>query len=148
MEVEWDEICREPKAERIVPVYHKTDILVLQAVLLDTFNPWAGNGSCVEEIWEHFKDLILEAIKRYVPQKIPSKNQNPEYYNKEVKRLKLKVRKMYNKRKFGHPYQAELKRLSKELQVATKKTQETFLRSVLQNEGRCWTELYKYVKTA
>ena len=30
--------------------------------------------------------------------------------------------------------------------VAKKKAQETFLRSVVQNEGRCWTEFYKYVK--
>jgi len=53
---------------------------------------------------------------------------------------------MYNKRKFGQPYQAELKRLSKELLVAKKKAQEIFLRLVLQNEGRYWTEFYKYVK--
>ena len=81
-----------------------------------------------------------------MPQKILSKNPDPEYYNKEVKRLKVKVRKMYNMRKFGQTYQEELKRLSKDLLVAKKKAQETFLRSVLQNEGRCWTEFYKYVK--
>ena len=74
-----------------------------------------------------------------------SKNPDPEYYNKEVKRLKVKVRIINNMRKFGQTYQEELKRLSKELLVA-KKAQETFLRSVLQNEGRCWTEFYKYVK--
>ena len=32
---------------------------------------------------------------------------------------------MYNKRKYGQPYQAELKRLSEELLVAKKKAQET-----------------------
>jgi hypothetical protein len=53
---------------------------------------------------------------------------------------------MYKKRKFGQPCQAELNRLSNELLVEKKKTQETFLRSVLQNEGRCWTEFYKYLK--
>jgi hypothetical protein len=53
---------------------------------------------------------------------------------------------MYNKRKFGQPYQTELKQLSKELLVAKNKIQKTFLRSVLQNEGGCWTEFYKYVK--
>jgi len=55
------------------------------------------------------------------------------------------VRKMYNKRKIAQPYHEEMKRLSKELLVA-KKAQETFLRSVLQNEGRCWTEFHKHVK--
>jgi hypothetical protein len=53
---------------------------------------------------------------------------------------------MYNKRKLGQPYQRELKRLSKELLAAKKKAQETFLRSVLQNEGRCWAEFYRYVR--
>jgi len=53
---------------------------------------------------------------------------------------------MYNKRKSGQPYQAELRRLSKELLVTKTKARKTFLRSVLQNEGRCWTEFCKYVK--
>ena len=53
---------------------------------------------------------------------------------------------MYSNRKLGQPYQRELNRLFKELLVAKKKAQETFLRSVLQNEGRFWTEFYKYVK--
>jgi len=34
---------------------------------------------------------------------------------------------------------------TKELLVAKKKAQETFLRSALQNEGRCWAEFCKYV---
>jgi len=58
--------------------------------------------------------------------KILSESMDPEYHNKEVKRLKVKVRKIYNKRKFGQPYQAELNRLAKELPVAKKKTQENF----------------------
>jgi hypothetical protein len=53
---------------------------------------------------------------------------------------------MCSKRKFRQPYKAELKRLSKKLLVAKNKAQETFLRSVLENEGRCWTGFYKYVK--
>jgi len=145
LEVEWDEISRETKVERIVPVYHKIDVLGLQAFLLENFRLWSGNGSSVEDIWESYKDIIFEGIKRYVPQKFLSKYSDPKYYNKEIKWLKVKVRKLYNKRKFGQLYQRELKRLSKGLLVV-KKAQETFLRSVLQNEGRCWTEFYKYVK--
>jgi len=77
MEVEWEEICREPKVEIIVLLYHQTDILGLQAFLRDKFNLWAGNGSCIEEIWKNFKNIIFEGIKRYVPQKILSKNPDP-----------------------------------------------------------------------
>ena len=68
-EVERGEICREPKVERVVLVYHKRDILCLQAFLREMFKLWAGNGSCKEEIWKSYKDIIFESIKRYVPQK-------------------------------------------------------------------------------
>jgi len=44
---------------------------------------------------------------------------------------------MYNQRKSGQPYLAELKRLPKELLVGKIKAQETVLLSVVQNEGRC-----------
>ena len=115
MEVECGENCREPKVERIVPVYHKTDVLGLQDFLRGKFKLWAGNCSCVEEIRRSCKGIIFKDIKCYIPKKkILSKNPCPEYYNKEVKQLKVKVRKIYNKRKFGQPYLADLKRLSKE----------------------------------
>jgi hypothetical protein len=143
LEVEWDEICCEPQVERIVSLYHKTDVLGLQAFLREKFKLWAGNGSCVVEIWNSYKDIIFEGIKRYVPNKTLSKNPDPEYYNREVKRLKVKVRKVYSKRKFGQHYQAAVKRLSKELLVAKKNAQETFLRWVLQNEG---SDVCKYGK--
>ena len=53
------------------------------------------------------------------------------------------MRTMYNYTKFEQHYKAEMKYLYKELLVARKKVQETVLLSVLQNEGRCWTELNK-----
>jgi len=68
-EVEWDEVCREPKVEIIVPLYHKRDVLGLQAFLLEKFNLWAGNGSCVEEIRKNYTDIIFEGLKRHVPKK-------------------------------------------------------------------------------
>jgi len=52
--------------------------------------------------------------------KILRKNPDPEYYNKEVKQLKVKVRRVYNKRKLGKRHQVEMKRLSKELPAAKK----------------------------
>jgi hypothetical protein len=62
-----------------------------------------------------------------------------------VKRLKVKVRTAYNRRKLGEHYQAELKRLSKKLLTAKRNAQETFLSSVLQNEGKFWSEFYRFV---
>ena len=101
MEVEWGEECHKPQAERLVPVYHKTNVSGLQSFLRDKFPSWASNGSCVEDIWKRFKEIVFESIDRYVTHKILRSNPDPEYYNKELKRLKAKVRGVYNKRKLG-----------------------------------------------
>jgi hypothetical protein len=63
-----------------------------------------------------------------------------------VKRLKVKVRKAYNRRILGHQNREELKRPSKQLSLAKENVQGSFLRSILKNEGKGWTEFYKYVK--
>jgi hypothetical protein len=47
---------------------------------------------------KRFKEIVLES---FVPHKIQRKNPDPEYQNREVKRFKVKVRRVYNKRKFG-----------------------------------------------
>jgi hypothetical protein len=62
-----------------------------------------------------------------------------------VKRLKVNVRRAYNRRKLGEHYQAELKRLSKKLLTAKRIAQEIFLMSVLQNEGKSLSEFYRFV---
>ena len=76
--------------------------------------------------WQSYKDTNLEGTKRYVAQKIVSENPDREYYNEEVKRLKVKVREMYSKREFGLPYQADRKRLSKGLLGVKKKIRKHF----------------------
>ena len=53
---------------------------------------------------------------------------------------------MYNSSKLVEQYLAELRRLSKELLVAKKTAKGKLLRSVLQNDGRCWAEFCKYVR--
>jgi len=73
---------------------HKTDVLGLQTLLRDKFGIWASNGSCVQEIWNNFKEIVSECSEHFVPHKILRKNPDPEYYNKKVKRLKKKGQKV------------------------------------------------------
>jgi len=81
-----------------------------------------------------------------VPHKTLSKNSDPEYYNKEIKRLKSKVRKEHNGRKLGVHCTEKLKHLSKQLLATKKSAQGAFLKSILSKEGNCWSDFYKYVK--
>jgi hypothetical protein len=81
-------------------------MLGLQQFLSDKLSIWANNGSCVEDVRKNFEDIIFEGVERFVKHKILKPNPDPEYYNKEVKRLNVKVRRAYNRRKLGERYQA------------------------------------------
>jgi hypothetical protein len=81
----------------------------------------------VQEIWNNFKEVVSESIEHFVPYKILRKNKDPEYYSKDFKRLKIKVRKAYNRRKLGEHHLRELKQLSKQLLAAKETSKETFL---------------------
>ena len=105
----------EPQQKWSVPAYHKTDVIGLQTFLWDKLTTWANNSSCVEDIWNKFKDIIFEGVERFVPHKTLKRNPDPEYYNREVKHLKVKVRRAYNRRKLGEHYKQELRRLSQKL---------------------------------
>jgi len=92
----WVERGLENHEKRLIPIYHKTYVLGLQNFLWDKLPTWASSGSCVEDIWIKFKDIVLDGIERFVPHKILKQNPDPEFYNKEVKGLKRRVRKAYN----------------------------------------------------
>jgi len=146
LEVEWKDTCTEPKVERVVPVYNKTDVSDLKPFLRDKFVVWASNGSNVNEIWNNFKNIVYESIECFVSHKTLRKISDPEYYNKEIKRLYSKVRKEYNRRKLGAHCTDKLRQLSKQLLAAKKSVQEAFLKSILSKEGKCSSDFYKYVK--
>jgi len=52
------------------PSASQTDVLDLRTLLRDKFGMWANNGSCVDEIWNNFKETISECIERFVPHKL------------------------------------------------------------------------------
>jgi hypothetical protein len=98
------------------------------------------------EIRNNLKNTINKCIERFVPRKKQKKNSDPDYYNKEIIRLKLKARKAYNRRKLGVHYPEELKQLSKQPLAAKKTARGAFLKSILSKEGKCWSEFYKHVE--
>jgi hypothetical protein len=81
----------------------------------------ADNGGCVEEVSNNFKSIILQGIQRFIPHRILRINADPDYYNKKVKKLKVKVRKVYNRIKSEQQYREGLKLFSKQLLLAKKK---------------------------
>ena len=84
LDVKWAEKGFVTQEKRLVPAYHKTNVLGLQQFLRDKLPTWANNGSCVEDI-EKLQGHSFLGVERFVPHKILKPNSDPEYYNKEVK---------------------------------------------------------------
>jgi hypothetical protein len=63
----------------------------------------------VEEIWEHFKEVVFESIDHFVPHKILKIILILNVRMLRVKWLEVKFRKVCE-RKLGQQYQVELKR--------------------------------------
>jgi hypothetical protein len=69
LEIKWEENYCRPQEERLVPVYHKANVLGIQIFLRDRFAIWASSGRRVEDVWNNLKNIILESIERFVPHK-------------------------------------------------------------------------------
>jgi hypothetical protein len=50
LDVGWAEKGFVTQQKRLVPAYHKTNVLGLQKFLRDKLPTWANNGSCIEDI--------------------------------------------------------------------------------------------------
>jgi len=81
--VERGEKCREHKVEKLVPVCHKTNLPSLQRFLRGKFPSRTSNGSCVEEIWKSFKEIVFQRIDSFVQYDILRKIPDPECYCNE-----------------------------------------------------------------
>ena len=93
-----------PYEKRLITMYHKANMLGLQNFLRDKLPTWANNASCMEDIRKNLKEIVFEGIERFVSHKILKPNLDLEYFNKEVKRLKIRFRKACNMRKQGKDY--------------------------------------------
>jgi hypothetical protein len=65
LEIEWEGNCCVPQVEKLVPVYHKTNVLFLQNLLREKYGTRASNGSSVEEVWNNLKEIVSECIERF-----------------------------------------------------------------------------------
>jgi hypothetical protein len=73
LDVEWEENSDVTLEKRLIHAYNETNILGLQTFLWENLPIWANNGSCIQDIWKHFKDIVFESVQRFVPHKILKK---------------------------------------------------------------------------
>ncbi len=114
--------------------YKKANIGGLQGFLREQYDRFLRTDGGMEEIWGVFKDIIFEALQKFVPCKILKNNPDPEYYTAKIRRMKRITRKAFKNRKRSSEHMNIFRNRSKELEREKKIAQEAYLKNIL--DGR------------
>ena len=101
MEIFWDRKHTPNIPNRDFRLYKKADVGAFQNFLRENYGEWASKGATVEEVWNGFKSILNYAVDRYVPSKHTKENGDPEYYNKTIRKLKIRARKLHKYKNQG-----------------------------------------------
>ncbi|KAJ4451854.1 hypothetical protein ANN_03332 [Periplaneta americana] len=146
LELNWLQTNFRIDITRKIWQYNKTDINGLQGYLIDQHNKFLDEDKNMDQVWENFKRILIEATSKYVPYKIVKSNSDPEYYTKYVRQLKKKARRAYNKRNVSLENYQKFKDLTKQLEREKKKAEANYLQNLLQEGENNWGRFYNYMR--
>ena len=137
------------EGERKIWNYKRANALEVKSLFESKYNNWVdGCSDDIEEIWQDFKMVCKKIREKCVPSKVLVKNNDPPYYNKKVKILKMKCRKVYNKEKGNGEIGTErIKEIRKALEKAKGEAKEKFLDNMFDKGDMqgSWNKMYKFV---
>jgi Endonuclease-reverse transcriptase/Reverse transcriptase (RNA-dependent DNA polymerase) len=135
--------------ERKIWNYKKANALEVKSLFKSKYKNWKGGCSDdIEEIWNDFKSICEEIREKCVPSKVVVKNTDPPYYNKKVKIIKRKCRKIYKREKRNSERgTGRTKELRKVLEKAKGEAKEQFIDQMFDKRDLqgSWNKMYKYV---
>lgn len=138
----------EVKLDKTVWYYKKAVAGNIRKAFEETFEPWNNfvRKDNIDEIWISFRKLCDDIRQEYVPSKVVTENSDPPFYDKNVKRLKRKCRKLHNNRKNGCDVE-DLKLIRKELNKAKSKAKERFMEKMFDESDMqgSWNRMYRYI---
>jgi hypothetical protein len=104
----------------------------------------------VNEKWQRYKEIMTEIQKDFIPEKTMKENRDPTYYNKEVKTLKIKARRIYNKCKRNKKKLSELENVRNELEEAKSRALDSYLAEIMDenNQKKSWNKMYTHIRNA
>jgi Reverse transcriptase (RNA-dependent DNA polymerase)/Endonuclease-reverse transcriptase len=108
---------------------------------------WREECSDVENTWENFKKICEDVRTMCVPSKLLTRNPDPPHYDKKVKNLKRKCRKIHNMEKRNILLGARLEKTRKELEKAKVEAKERFVHRIFDEKDLqgSWNRMYRYV---
>jgi Reverse transcriptase (RNA-dependent DNA polymerase)/Endonuclease-reverse transcriptase len=127
--------------------YDRADQVGIVTKLEEGLKDFIMSPGNVNDKWNYYKKIMEELNTEFVPSKMVSDNSDPPYYNKEVKSLKKRVRKLYLKFRRGEVSHSTLEKVRNELTVAKHLALEKYLEDIMQtnNQTKCWKQMYKHI---
>jgi hypothetical protein len=138
----------EVKIDKTVWYYKRAVAGNIRDAFQDTFEQWNDcfRDDNIDEMWISFRKLCDDIRREYVPSKVVNQNSDPPFYDKNVKRLKRKCRKLHNNRKNAMDVE-NLKLMRTELDKAKIKAKERFMEGMFDESDLqgSWNKMYRYV---
>lgn len=127
--------------------YNKADQVGVITKLEEKLKNFIMAEGDVNKKWDMYKNLMQEIAEEFIPSKTISENSDPEYYNKEVKALKKKVRQAYIKYRRHNASKEELERMREKLENAKAEALNEYLIEIMQknNKNKSWKSMYRHI---
>lgn len=138
----------KPDSDETIKIfqYRRADQGKFQEYLEGCFARWTSEGCHINILWENFLKILNSAIRKFVPFKLLKHNPDPEYYTREIRSLKRKVRKAYNKRHASSELMQKFKSLARELVLKKKAAHDSYMQNLFGSDGNGWKNFYRYVR--
>jgi hypothetical protein len=136
------------KAKTKVWYYKKAIRKEVRKEFRDRFISWeTTEKSDVELMWSEFKNICDEIRENCVPSKYLTSNEDPVYYNRVIRRLKRKCRRIHTQTKRYGNEGKKLSEIREELQKEKEKAKNQYMRGMFDENDvqQSWNKMYKYV---
>jgi Reverse transcriptase (RNA-dependent DNA polymerase)/Endonuclease-reverse transcriptase len=136
--------------ERKIFNYNRADQVGIMTRLEERLKDFIMLPGNINEKWQLYKEIMTEIQKDFIPEKTMRENRDPAYYNKEVKTLKRKARRIYNKYKRNKKKTSELENVRNELEEAKSRALDSYLTEIMDenNQKKSWNKMYTHIRNA
>ena len=96
--IQLENVSRRPKVKRSVKLFHKADFDLINHRFYRYYLEFldGATGRTVNENWTHFKEYVKN-VEKLVPNRTVNVNADPPWYNRKLKRIDDRQRKLHRK---------------------------------------------------
>ena len=144
-------VMQNRKKTRSVHLYNKADWSNIKSYLNEAWETFFMNSpeyNTVDTNWAYFKNTILQAISKFVPEKKFSGKYRPPWFTAEVNRLIRKRQRAYNKAKRINTYESWqfFRKIRSDTQNKIRTAHQDYVNRLISSEDNSTKNMWRYLK--